>query len=221
MGRSSNIWERGQQKIAFTKKLRADQICGMLAFMQLKIFRLPYCCLKTYATVILLVVLCGYTTFSLGEEHTLRAFENRVLKKIFGLKRYDTGGLKMCLMRNSIISKVNMFRKVEALGGGGRYSSYSGTLRPRFTHGTCWMGGWVVSKNLFGLMCWKKVPLPLLGMEPRSSNLRPDNTGRATRLICLILTPPNTVRMIKSGSMRCADHIARMGDIRSVYRILL
>jgi hypothetical protein len=46
-------------------------------------------------TIILLVVLCGCETWSLTlrEESRLKVFENRVLRKIFGPKRYKvTGG---------------------------------------------------------------------------------------------------------------------------------
>jgi hypothetical protein len=44
---------------------------------------------KTYKTVILPVVLYGCETWSLTlrEEHRLRVFENRVLRRIFGPKR--------------------------------------------------------------------------------------------------------------------------------------
>jgi hypothetical protein len=40
------------------------------------------------------VVLCGCETWSLTlrEEHRLRVFENRVLRRIFGLKRDDVTG---------------------------------------------------------------------------------------------------------------------------------
>jgi hypothetical protein len=50
---------------------------------------------RIYKTIILPVVLYGYETWSLtlGEEHKLRVFENRVLGRIFGLKRGEvTGG---------------------------------------------------------------------------------------------------------------------------------
>jgi hypothetical protein len=49
--------------------------------------------IKIYRTVILLVVLYGCETWSLtlGEEHRLRDFENRVLRKIFGPKREESG----------------------------------------------------------------------------------------------------------------------------------
>jgi hypothetical protein len=45
--------------------------------------------IKIYRTIILPVVLYGCETWSLTfwEEHRLRVFENRVLRRIFGLKR--------------------------------------------------------------------------------------------------------------------------------------
>jgi hypothetical protein len=48
--------------------------------------------IKIYKTVILPAVLYGWETLSLtlGEEHRLRVFENRVLK-IFGPKREEDG----------------------------------------------------------------------------------------------------------------------------------
>jgi hypothetical protein len=47
--------------------------------------------IRIYKTVILPVVLYGCETWSLTlrEEHRLRMFENRVLRKIFGPKRND------------------------------------------------------------------------------------------------------------------------------------
>jgi hypothetical protein len=49
--------------------------------------------IKIYKTVILSVVLYGCKTRSLilREEHRLRVFENRVLKRVFGLKRNVDG----------------------------------------------------------------------------------------------------------------------------------
>jgi hypothetical protein len=49
--------------------------------------------IKVYKTVILPLVLYGCETWSLtlGEEHRLRVFENRVLRKIFGPKREEDG----------------------------------------------------------------------------------------------------------------------------------
>jgi hypothetical protein len=51
--------------------------------------------IKIYKTIILFVVLYGCETLSLTlrEEHRSRVFENRVLRRIFGPKRYEvTGG---------------------------------------------------------------------------------------------------------------------------------
>jgi hypothetical protein len=49
---------------------------------------------KIYKTIILPVVLYGCETWSLAlrEEHRLRVFENRVVRKIFGPKRDDVTG---------------------------------------------------------------------------------------------------------------------------------
>jgi hypothetical protein len=49
--------------------------------------------IKIYKTVILPVALYGCETWSLtlGEEHRLRVFENRVLRRIFGPKREEDG----------------------------------------------------------------------------------------------------------------------------------
>jgi hypothetical protein len=49
--------------------------------------------IKIYKTVILPVVLYGCETWclTLGDEHRLRVFENRVLRKIFGTKREKDG----------------------------------------------------------------------------------------------------------------------------------
>jgi hypothetical protein len=46
---------------------------------------------ETYKTIILPFVLCGCETLSLAlrEEHRLRVFENRVLRRIFGPNRDD------------------------------------------------------------------------------------------------------------------------------------
>ena len=50
--------------------------------------------IKIYRTVIFLVVLCGCETWSLTlrEEHRLRVFENRVLRRIFGPKKDELTG---------------------------------------------------------------------------------------------------------------------------------
>ena len=47
--------------------------------------------IKIYRTIILPVVLyrCETLSLTLREEHKLRVFENRVLRRIFGPKRYE------------------------------------------------------------------------------------------------------------------------------------
>jgi hypothetical protein len=50
--------------------------------------------IRIYKTIILPVVLYGCETWSLilREEHRLRVFENRVLRRIFGPKRHEVMG---------------------------------------------------------------------------------------------------------------------------------
>jgi hypothetical protein len=50
--------------------------------------------IRIYKTIILPVVLYGYEAWSLTlrEEHRLRVFENRVLRRIFGPKRDEVTG---------------------------------------------------------------------------------------------------------------------------------
>jgi hypothetical protein len=61
---------------------------------------------KIYETTILPVVLYGYETWSLTlkEEHILRVFKNRVLRRIFGPKRNEiTEAYRSCTMGRFII----------------------------------------------------------------------------------------------------------------------
>ena len=62
--------------------------------------------IKIYRTIILPVVLYGCETWSLTlrEEHRLRVFENRVLRRIFGPRRDGvTGSGENYIMRSSMI----------------------------------------------------------------------------------------------------------------------
>jgi hypothetical protein len=70
----------------------------MLSIIQSNIFCLPVSYqnnlkIKIYKIVILPVVLYGCETwsFTLREEHKLKVFENRVLRRIFGPKREEDG----------------------------------------------------------------------------------------------------------------------------------
>jgi hypothetical protein len=59
--------------------------------------------MKIYKTVILPVVLYGCEAWSmtLREEHRLRVFENKVLRRIFGPKGDEVTG--NCIMRSFVI----------------------------------------------------------------------------------------------------------------------
>jgi hypothetical protein len=97
---------------------------------------------KIYKTIILPVVLYGCETWSLTlrEEHRLRVFENKVLRRIFGPKRDEVRGE------------------------------------------------------------WRK----LLNEE-----------------LHILYSSPNIIRQIKSSRMRWAGHVARMGEERNVYKVLM
>jgi len=97
---------------------------------------------KIYRTIILTVVVYGCETWSLTlrENRTLRVFENRVLRRIFGLKRDEVTGE------------------------------------------------------------WRKL-----------------HDEELNDLYC----SPSIVRLIKSRRMRWAGHVARMGEGRGVYRVLV
>ena len=68
--------------------------------------------IKTYKTIILLVILFGCKT--LREEHRFRVFENKVLRKIFGAKRNKiTGEWRSYLMLSykALYSSPNIIRR--------------------------------------------------------------------------------------------------------------
>jgi hypothetical protein len=73
---------------------------------------------KIYKIVILLVVLYGYETWSvtLREEHRLRVCENRVLRRIFGLKRDEVTGEWRKLHNgelHNLYSSPNIIRQIK------------------------------------------------------------------------------------------------------------
>jgi hypothetical protein len=75
---------------------------------------------KIYKAVIILpVVLCGCETWSLtlSEEHRLRVFENRVLRRIFGPKRVEATGKSRKLhsgeLRN-LYSSPDIIRQIKS-----------------------------------------------------------------------------------------------------------
>jgi hypothetical protein len=78
MSRSQKVGQKRSIKIA---NRSFEDVSSRLLSRNVKV--------KIYKTIILPVVLCGCETWSLTlrEEHRLRAFENRVLRRIFGPKR--------------------------------------------------------------------------------------------------------------------------------------
>jgi hypothetical protein len=98
--------------------------------------------IRIHKTIILPVILYGCETWSLTlrEEHTLRVFENRVLRRIFGPKRDEVTGEWRKLHNEEL-------------------------------------------QDLYSL--------------------------------------PSIIRIIKSRSMRWAGHVARMGEKRNAYRLLM
>jgi hypothetical protein len=85
--------------------------------------------IKIYKTEILSVVLYGCETWSLTlrEEHRLRVFENRVLRRIFGPKREEDGSRRKLHKDelHSLYSSPNIVRVVKS-------------RRMRFDLGTRW-----------------------------------------------------------------------------------
>jgi len=70
--------------------------------------------IQAYRTIILPIVLCGCQTWllTLGEECGLRAFANRVVRRIFGRKRDEVTGEWRKLHNeelNDLYSSLNMF----------------------------------------------------------------------------------------------------------------
>ena len=77
--------------------------------------------IKIYRTITLPIVLYGCETWSLTlrEEHRLRVFENRVLKRIFGPKRDGVTGEWRKLHNeelNSLYSSPNIVRVIKSRG---------------------------------------------------------------------------------------------------------
>jgi len=88
--------------------------------------------IKMYRNIILPVVLYGCETWSLTlrEEHRLRVFENRVLRRIFGPERDEvTGEWKKLLNEelNNLYSLPNIVRVIKSRRiMGGACSAYGG-----------------------------------------------------------------------------------------------
>jgi hypothetical protein len=75
--------------------------------------------LRILKTIILPVILCGCKTWSLTlrEEHKLRVFENRMLRRIFGTRREEVTGdwRKLCNEGlHNLYSSPNVIRMIKS-----------------------------------------------------------------------------------------------------------
>jgi hypothetical protein len=90
--------------------------------------------IKIYRSIILPAILYGCETWSLTlrEEHRLKAFENRVLRRIFGPKRDKVTGQWRRLHNeelNDLNSSPNIIRVINQDEVGGACSTYGGGER--------------------------------------------------------------------------------------------
>jgi hypothetical protein len=80
-------------EITFIKKSETNLTPGTSVVILCRILYLPVCYPKIYRTVILpLVYGCGTWSVTMREEHRLRTFHSRMLRKIFGPKRDEITG---------------------------------------------------------------------------------------------------------------------------------
>jgi hypothetical protein len=111
--------------------------------------------IKIYRTVILPVVLFGFETWSLtlGEEHRLRVFENRVLRKICGSESEEDGSWRK--LHNdelhSLYSSLNIVRVIKS-------------RRMRWARHVARMGE---GKGVYRVLVWKPEGKRLLGRPMR------------------------------------------------------
>jgi hypothetical protein len=95
--------------------------------------------IRIYKTIILPVVLYGFETWSLTsrEEHRLRVFENRVLRRIFRLKRDEVTGCWRKLHNEKLLnlcSSPSVFRMKSRM----RCAGHVGRMGPRGLHIGYW-----------------------------------------------------------------------------------
>jgi hypothetical protein len=102
--------------------------------------------IKIYRTVILSAVLYGCETWSLTlrEEHRLRVFENRVLRRIFGPKREENGSWRK--LHNDelhrLYSSPNIVRVIKS-----RWMWWAGHVA-RMGRGEVFTGFWLGGPNV-------------------------------------------------------------------------
>ncbi|KAJ4449257.1 hypothetical protein ANN_00654 [Periplaneta americana] len=177
-----------------------------------------------YKTVILPVVLygCKTWTLTLREEHRLRVFENKVLRKIFGVKRDEVTGEWRKLHNaelHALYSSPDIIRNIKS-------------RRLRWAGHVARMGE---SRNAYRVLVgrpegkrplgrprhgWEdniKMDLREVGYDDRDwINLAQDRD----RWRAYVRAAMN-LRNVKSRRFRWAGHVARMGEPRNAYRVLV
>jgi hypothetical protein len=102
--------------------------------------------IKIYKTVILAVVLYGCESWSLTlrEEHRLRVFENRVLRRIFGPKREEDGSWRK--LHNdeihNLYSSPNIVRMIKS-----RRMRWAGHVEPMREGRGVYSFGWAARRE--------------------------------------------------------------------------
>jgi hypothetical protein len=90
------LGERGRERERFMRRLNSGYACYhslqkiLSSHLLSKSIRI-----RIHSTIILILVLYGCETWSLTlrEQHRLRVFGNKVLRRIFGPKRYEVTGM--------------------------------------------------------------------------------------------------------------------------------
>ncbi|KAJ4435487.1 hypothetical protein ANN_18103 [Periplaneta americana] len=208
---------------------------------------------RIYKTVILPVVLygCETWTLTLREEHRLRVFENKVLRKIFGAKRDEVTGewrklhntelhalySSPDIIRNIKSRRLRWARHVARMGESrnayrvlvGRPEGKRPLWRPRRR--------W---EDNIKMDLSKEMRPPILletfvfvevhGFENKVLRKifgakRDELTGEWRKLhnaeLHAFYSSPDIIRNIKSRRLRWVGHVARMGESRNAYRVLV
>ncbi|KAJ4438956.1 hypothetical protein ANN_14910 [Periplaneta americana] len=180
---------------------------------------------RIYKTVILPVVLygCETWTLTLREEQRLRVFENKILRKIFGAKRDEVTGEWRKLHNtelHALYSSPDIIRNIKS-----RRNRAQSQLRDTNA------GEYLL--YIYGCETWtltlrekqrlrvfeNKVLRKIFGAK------RDEVTGEWRKLhnaeLHALHSSPDIIRTIKSRRLRWAGHVARMGEPRNAYRVLV
>ncbi|KAJ4426515.1 hypothetical protein ANN_27329 [Periplaneta americana] len=190
---------------------------------------------RIYKTVILPVLLygCETWTLTLREEHRLRVFENKVLRKIFGAKRDEVTGEWRKLHNtelHALYSSPDIIRNLKSrrLRWAGHVAHTEGrdsvsVVNPIYTYGH------EFSKHLAEGLAdnWSQVRLSASVAARKFLMSLPDDKAQEVFYpellprMCLnrLYNEPDIVKFIKVRRMDWAGHIVRMQDDRVAKRV--